>query len=79
MTKNNFDIAARHAFQYPNKSVNSSSTPPSNLINKQLNKSQIKHNFIIDITEGKVNTIIPEYKQSGGNSYNLYNYIVNPL
>uniref|UniRef100_A0A6C0J119 Uncharacterized protein n=1 Tax=viral metagenome TaxID=1070528 RepID=A0A6C0J119_9ZZZZ len=79
MTKNKFDVAATKAFVYPKKSVNTSSLPPSNLVNNQVSKSELKHNFIIDIAEGRVDTIIPEYKQSGGNNPNIYNYIINPL
>lgn len=80
MTKNKFDIAATQAFEYPKKPVNTSSIPPSDLANNQLSKSEMKHNFIIDITEGKVNHIISEYKQSGaGKVDSLYDYILNPV
>lgn len=79
MTKNKYDIAAREAFHYPEQSINTSSKPPSELLNKQFSEGQIKHNFIIDMSEGRISKMTENYKQSGGSYNNKYNYIINPL
>ena len=62
------------AFDYPEVSSKTSSQPPSDHINNQVNAMNQKQNNIINLTEGRTTKLVLE----GGASSIDYMYIIDP-